>query len=225
MVREVAGWRPGQRAPIVRPTGTAGAAASDPQTAAAADPGWEALARVAAGDADAFAALVETHQERLLRLCERMLGDVEEARDAAQEVFLKAYRKAADFRPQGQVYTWLYRIAINHCLNKLRRRRLVRFVRWEDPGERDTAAFDPPDGGADPEAVLASRRRWRETRKVIARLPASQRAVLVLARFEGLSYRQIAEALGITEGAVESRLFRAMRHIEAAQESPVPRVP
>ncbi|MBV8201301.1 MAG: RNA polymerase sigma factor [Acidobacteria bacterium] len=185
---------------------------------AAADPGWEALARVAAGDADAFAALVETHQERLLRLCERMLGDVEEARDAAQEVFLKAYRKAADFRPQGQVYTWLYRIATNHCLNKLRRRRLVRFVQLEDPADREAPPFDPPDAGPDPAAALESRRRWQHTRKTIARLPAGQRAVLVLARFEGLSYRQIAEVLGITEGAVESRLFRAMRRVEAAQE-------
>jgi RNA polymerase sigma-70 factor (ECF subfamily) len=144
-----------------------------------------------------------------------MLGDAEEARDAAQEVFLKAYRKAGDFRPQGQVYTLLYRIATNHCLNKLRRRRLVRFIQWEDPGEREAAPFDPPDAGPDPEATLESRRRWQHTRKTIARLPSGQRAVLVLARFEGLSYRQIAEVLGITEGAVESRLFRAMRRIAA----------
>jgi RNA polymerase sigma-70 factor (ECF subfamily) len=197
---------------------------TDSRTAAAVDPCWEALARVAAGDADAFAVLVEAHQERLLRLCERMLGDVEEARDAAQEVFLKAYRKAADFRPQGQVYTWLYRIATNYCLNKLRRRRLVRFIQWEDPEERDAPSFDPPDRGPDPAAALEARRRWQQTRQVIARLPAGQRAVLVLARFEGLSYRQIAEVLGITEGAVESRLFRAMRRIEAAQASPGSRV-
>jgi RNA polymerase sigma-70 factor (ECF subfamily) len=222
MVREVAGW-PSEEAG--QAAGAPGGKAASEAQPAAADPGWEALARVAAGDADAFAPLVETHQERLLRLCERMLGDVEEARDAAQEVFLKAYRKAADFRPQGQVFTWLYRIATNHCLNKLRRRRLVRFVQWEDPGERDAAPFDPPDSGADPEAVLASRRRWRHTRQAIARLPSSQRAVLVLARFEGLSYRQIAQVLGITEGAVESRLFRAMRHIEAAQEALASRVP
>lgn len=201
---------------------------SDSDTTATVDPGWDALARVAAGDTEAFAVLVEAHQERLLRLCERMLGDPEEARDAAQEVFLKAYRKAADFRPQGQVYTWLYRIATNLCLNKLRRRRLVRFIQWDDPADpdrRDAPSFDPPDGAADPAAALASRRRWRETRAAIARLPAGQRAVLVLARFEGLSYRQIAEVLGISEGAVESRLFRAMRRVEAAQESPSSRVP
>jgi RNA polymerase sigma-70 factor (ECF subfamily) len=190
---------------------------SEAQTAPAIDPGWEALARVAAGDSGAFAGLVEAHQERLLRLCERLLGDAEEARDAAQEVFLKAYRKAADFRPQGQVYTWLYRIATNHCLNKLRRRRLVRFIPWEDPGEREIAPFDPPDQAPDPATALEARRRWQQTRRAIARLPVNQRAVLVLARFEGMSYRQIAETLGISEGAVESRLFRAMRRIEAAQ--------
>lgn len=192
--------------------------------AAAVDPGWEALARVAAGDVEAFASLVESHQERLLRLCERLLGDAEEARDAAQEVFLKAYRKAGDVRPQGRVYTWLYRIAVNHCLNKLRRRKLVRFLRWEDSEERDTPAFDPPDEAADPAAALEARRRWRVTRRALARLPENQRSVLVLVRFEGLSYKQVAEVLGITEGAVESRLFRAMRRLEAAQEAQGSRV-
>jgi RNA polymerase sigma-70 factor, ECF subfamily len=197
---------------------------TDSVTAAAVDPGWESLARVAAGDAEAFAPLVESHQERLLRLCERLLADVEGARDAAQEVFLKAYRKAGEVRPQGQVYTWLYRIAVNHCLNKLRRRKLVRFLRLEAPGERDAPAFDPPDETADPAAALEARRCWQATRHAIAQLPENQRSVLVLVRFEGLSYKQVAEVLEITEGAVESRLFRAMRRIEAAQEARESRV-
>jgi len=195
------------------------------------DPGWDALARTARGDTNAFTGLVEAHQERLLRLCERLLGDPEEARDAAQEVFLKAFRKAGEVRPLGQVYTWLYRIAMNLCLNKLRRRKLVRFLRFEtDLEEPDAPAFDPPDAAPDPASALESRRRWNATRKAIAKLPDNQRAVLILARFEGLSYRQIAEVLGITEGAVESRLFRAMRRIEAiegredAQEKGAPRV-
>jgi RNA polymerase sigma-70 factor (ECF subfamily) len=182
------------------------------------DPGWSALALVARGNAAAFTAVVERHQERLLRLCARLLGDLEEARDAAQDVFLKAYRKAADVEPRGQVYTWLYRIAVNHCLNKLRRRRLVRFLRWEEPGEDEAPAFDPADEGMDPESALLARRRWAATRQAIARLPQNQRAVVVLVRFEGMSYRAAAEVLGITEGAVESRLFRAMRRLEGAQE-------
>ena len=196
-------------------------ATTDSFEAAAVDPGWQALARVAAGDAEAFAPLVESHQLRLLRLCERLLGDAEEARDAVQEVFLKAYRKAGEVRPRGQVYTWLYRIAVNHCLNKLRRRKLVRFLRLEEPGDAEghRAAFDPPDPAADPAAALAARRRWAATQRAIARLPENQRAVLVLIRFEGLSYQQTAEVLGITPGAVESRLVRAMRRLETAQAS------
>jgi RNA polymerase sigma-70 factor (ECF subfamily) len=195
--------------------------ATDSITAAAVDPGWQVLSRVAAGEVEAFASLVQAHEERLLRLCERLLGDLEEARDAAQEVFLKAYRKAGEVRPQGQVYTWLYRIAVNHCLNKLRRRKLVRFLRWEDPGDRDVPAFDPPDPAAGPAAALEARHRWRATRRAIEKLPQSQRMVLMLVRFEGLSYKQTAEILGVTEGAVESRLVRAMRRLEAAQESTV----
>jgi RNA polymerase sigma-70 factor (ECF subfamily) len=150
-----------------------------------------------------------------------MLGDAEEARDAAQDVFLKAYRKAGEVEPRGQVYTWLYRVAVNHCLNKLRRRRLARFLRWTDPADPEApeviraADCDPPDRAPDPAAVLEAKRRWRATREAIDALPANQRSVLILARFEGLSYRQIAEVLRITEGAVESRLFRAMRRLSA----------
>jgi len=190
------------------------------------DPDREVLARVAAGDAEAFTALVERHQERLLRLCERLLGDAEGARDAVQEVFLKVYRKAASYQPRGQVFTWLYRIAVNHCLNRLRRGKVVRFLRLADPGGDDEPAADPPAPGDGPQAEAEARERWRATRRAIAALPAGQRAVVVLAKFEGLPYRRIAAVLRITEGAVESRLFRAMRRLEAAagatQESAAP---
>jgi RNA polymerase sigma-70 factor (ECF subfamily) len=181
------------------------------------DPDRQLLARVAAGDSGAFTVLVERHQDRLLRLCERLLGDAEGARDAVQEVFLKAYLKAGSFRPSGRVFTWLYRIAVNHCLNRLRRRKLVRFLSLEGRrGDDDVPSADPPAAGAGPEAAAAAGERWRATRRAIAGLPSGQRAVLVLAKFEGLPYRRIAEVLGITEGAVESRLFRAMRRLEAA---------
>lgn len=203
-------------------------AGSEAVLSAGGDPGWSELARVARGEADAFAGLVERHQERLLRLCERLLGDVEEARDATQDVLLKAYRKAAEVEPRGQVYTWLYRIAVNHCLNKLRRRKLVRFLRFGASGGPDgeePLSYEPADETPGPEEAMAARRRWAATRKAIDRLPENQRAVLVLVRFEGMAYKQVAEVLGITEGAVESRLFRAMRRLEGAQDSPGSTVP
>ena len=106
------------------------------------------------------------------------------------------------------------------CRPHTRRPSPASFLRWEEPTEdADAPAFDPPDRAPDPAAALEARRRWQSARRAIEKLPAGQRAVLVLARFEGLSYRQIAEVLGITEGAVESRLFRAMRRAQAAQET------
>ena len=181
---------------------------------------WEILERVAAGEPEPFRLLVERHQDRLVGLCRRLLGDPEEARDAAQEVFVKAFRKAGELEPRGQLYTWLYRVAVNHCLNRLRRRKLVRFLPLTRPAAEAEAEadLDPPDHGVDPLTALEARRRWQATREAIACLPPSQRAVLVLARCEGLSYRRIAETLGITVKAVESRLVRAMRHLRRAQE-------
>jgi RNA polymerase sigma-70 factor (ECF subfamily) len=182
------------------------------------------LEHTAAGDHEAFRALVERHQDRLVGLCERLLHDRAEALDAAQEVFLKAYRQAGKLKPKGELYTWLYRVATNHCLNRLRRRRLVRFVSLAPRDDKESAAIDPADTAPDSLQALDAKRRWQATRRSIAALPESQRTVLILARFEGLSYRQIAKTLQITEGAVESRLFRAMRNLERAQESPSSRV-
>lgn len=187
-----------------------------------ADPDLETLRRVAAGDVDAFEALVRRHERRLLRLCERMLGNAETAREATQEVFLKAWRKAGGFRPRAKVSTWLYRIAVNHCLNQLRRRKVVQFFSFGDVGAlgdgahdgEDSLELDPADAAPDAERRLADRRRWQRIRRAIDELPAAQRAVLVLVRFEGLSYLQTADALGISRNAVESRLFRAMRRLE-----------
>ncbi|MGE5233677.1 MAG: RNA polymerase sigma factor [Acidobacteriota bacterium] len=186
------------------------------------DPDWEVLARVAGGDVEAFSGLIERHQDRLLAVCSRLLGDREEARDACQDVFLRAYRKAGSYRPAGQVYTWLYRIAVNLCFNRLRRRRIVRFLPFAAPapGSEAPVEIDPPDEGPDAARQLQARERWRETRQALDRLPANQRAVVVLAKFEGLSYREIATALGISEGAVESRLVRAMRSLERAGTAP-----
>jgi RNA polymerase sigma-70 factor (ECF subfamily) len=180
---------------------------------------WRLLARCAAGDFSAFDALVGRHQDRLYRVCARVLGDREEARDAVQDVFLKLFRKAGELRPRGQLFTLLYRIAVNHCLNRIRRRRLARFLPFGGGAEEETeVAFDPPDPRADPVHAAQAKERWHSLRRAIEELPPGQRVVLLLARFEGLSQREIARVLEISEGAVESRLVRAMRTLEKSQE-------
>jgi RNA polymerase sigma-70 factor (ECF subfamily) len=159
------------------------------------DPEWEVLARAAAGESAAFGGLVERHQARVLQVCSRLLQDLEEARDAAQEVFLRLDRKAPRLRPQGKIFTLLDRIAVNHCLSRLRRKTLVRLLPL-------------------PEAL----RGRQAARGEIAALPPTQRVVLILAKLEGLTQHEIAEMLGMGVGAVESRLVRAMRTLERAQE-------
>jgi RNA polymerase sigma factor (sigma-70 family) len=185
------------------------------------DDDWRALAEVAAGRPEAFEPLVERHQDRLIRLCQRLLGDRDEALDASQEVFLKAFRHAAGAQPRGQFYTWLYRIAVNHCLNRLRRRRVVRFLSFGlGPREGEEAhELEPASEAPDAATAFETKERWQRTRAALDRLPEGQRAVVVLARFEGWSQKEIAAALGITEGAVESRMVRAMRKLTAAQEA------
>lgn len=181
------------------------------------DPDRETLRRVADGDLDAFEALVARHERKLLRLCERMLGSAETAREATQEVFFKAWRKSSSFRPRAKVSTWLYRIAVNHCLNQLRRRKVAQFFSFGEmpqAAESDAADFDPPDTAPTAERRLGDRRRWQRICRAIDELPPAQRAVLVLVRFEGLSYLDTAATLGISRNAVESRLFRAMRRLE-----------
>lgn len=184
------------------------------------DPDLGVLQRVAAGDVESFGVLLQRHEKRLQQLCFRLLGDAEAARDATQEVFLKAYKSAAGFKPQGKVSTWLYRIAVNHCFNRLRRRKLLKFLSFgelaQGSEEGDELEIDPADERPDAEAALAARERWTATRAAIDALPENQRSVLVLAKFEGLSQKEIAQILEITEGAVESRLVRAMRTLSAA---------
>lgn len=182
---------------------------------------WSDLSRTADGDEAAFARILGRHQERLYALCFRLLQDRGEAEDAAQEVFLKLYRKASSFEPRGQLFTLLYRMATNHCLNRLRRRKIARFLplQVKSGTDDDTFEIDPPDPAPEPDRATASRERWRATRAALKQLPRSQLAVVVLVRFEGLAYKEAAEVLGVTVGAVESRLFRAMRRLEKDLEA------
>ena len=175
------------------------------------------------GDEAAFRRLVENHQRRLLTVCERLLGSAAEAQEIVQETFLQAFRKGGSFRPSGRVGAWLYRIAVNLCLRRLRRRRLVRFIGLGGAGlsSADKAAPGPSlpaDPSPGPEQQAAARRRWATTRRWIDALPTGQRAALILVRFEGLSVRAAADVLDLSEKAVEGRLARAIAALKSKQE-------
>jgi len=149
-----------------------------------------------AGDRAALDDLLALHERPLLTLCYGILGHAEDAEDAAQETFLRALRALASFRGDASFRTWLYRIAINVCLNRKTTR--GRFSTWDSD--------DPPVPGASPETLALRQLRIREA---LARLLPRQRAVLVLKEREGWSIAEIAAAMGWSERQVRHELSRA----------------
>lgn len=160
--------------------------------------------RSKAGDREAFGQIVSRHQAAVYRVVRGILGDPGESEDVAQEVFLKAYASLGRFRGESNLFTWLYRIAVNEALRARRRRR-------PQPLEAAPEAVSPPAEPEEPEEMPT----LGTLRRLLGRLPDDHRAIVVLRDLEGLSYREIAETLEIPLGTVESRLFRARRELRA----------
>jgi RNA polymerase sigma factor (sigma-70 family) len=165
------------------------------------------------GDQQAFARLVALHEGMVLNLAARLLGDGDEARDAAQDVFLQVYRMLGRFEGRSSLKTWIYRIVVNHCRNRQRwwrRRRRDRSVTWEEVSPADAVELSSRSAaGTDPYEECRRREREGRVRAALARLSFDHRTVLLLREVEGLSCEEIAGTLGLPEGTVKSRLSRA----------------
>jgi RNA polymerase sigma-70 factor (ECF subfamily) len=158
------------------------------------------------GDPDAFAVLFHRHRDRLWAVALRTTADREEAADALQDALLSAHRAAPRFRGDSAVTTWLHRIVVNACLDRLRRRQAHPTVPLPD-GTRD------PDsarwtGGTEPAAPAADQDTVLDVRQALAGLPAEQRAALVLVDVQGYPVAEVAVMLGVAEGTVKSRCAR-----------------
>jgi RNA polymerase sigma-70 factor (ECF subfamily) len=172
------------------------------------------------GDPEAFARLVALHEGMVFNLAVRLLGDAEEARDIAQEVFLQVYRSLGRFEGRSALKTWIYRIVVNQCRNRRRwwrRRRKERSCPLEALTQADEARLaeaGPRTEG--PEERLERREQARAVRAGLLRLSFEHRAVLLLREVEGLSCAEIAGALSVAEGTVKSRLSRARESLRRA---------
>lgn len=157
------------------------------------------------GNQDAFAELVNTYQHAVYNLCYRMLSERTEAQDAAQETFLRAYVNLQRYDPARSFKTWLLSIASNHCIDRLRRRRLA-WLSLDDPLPSTVSlSSDEPD----PEDATITSERSAAVQKLLNGLNADYRAAVVLRYWYDYSYAEIAEILSTTESAIKSRLFRA----------------
>ena len=175
----------------------------------------ELVARVQAGDKQAFDLLVLKYQRKIMRLLSRMIRDQAEVEDVAQEAFIKAYRALPQFRGDSAFYTWLYRIAINTARNWLasNSRRPSTPSSYEN---EDGETFDEMDNLTDnttPESELASRQIAQTVNKAIEDLPEDLRTAIVLREIEGMSYEDIAQSMNCPIGTVRSRIFRAREAI------------
>lgn len=159
-----------------------------------------------AGRAEAFDLIVERHRRSVYQLCYRFVGNHEDARDLSQEVFLRAYRGLGSFRGQSSLATWLYRIGVNVCLNRVSAKtpasepideRQFVDVRSESPSER-----------------LVADERAARVRAAIAQLPRKQRAALILRMYHEMSHQEIAAVLGSSVGAVKANFFHALTNLK-----------
>jgi len=168
------------------------------------------VAAAQAGDAAAFEELVNRYEGKIFRLTRNITGNHEDAEDAMQDAFLKAYAHLQDFHGDSRFYTWLVRIAANEALMRLRKRRPNQFS-LDEPVEGDTDIFprELEDWGPTPEQKYAQTEMQGIVGELIDRLEPEYRVVFLLRDFEELSTQETAEALGISVPAVKSRLLRA----------------
>ena len=170
----------------------------------------ELLQAHVAGDPQAFGVLFGRHRDRLWAVALRTMGNREDAADGLQDGLIAAYRRAASFRGDAAVTTWLHRVVVNACLDRIRAQRVRRAEPLPDDvdqhaGDHGSPLARPPDDPA--EAAVADERR-RLVLAALAELPAEQRAALVLVDMEGYPVAEAAEMLGCAVGTVKSRCFR-----------------
>lgn len=185
------------------------------------------LRRLRDRDERAFRELIDEHRDRVFNITYRMLGNRHEAEDVAQEVFISVFKTIDSFREESKFSTWLYRVTVNHCKNRIkylaRRHDRDRDELDEATGHHTNGAYHGgPTRAAEPDRALASAQMERLLQEAIASLDDDQRVVVVLRDVEDLSIEEICEITGLPDGTVKSRLHRArlvlrkkmQRHVE-----------
>jgi RNA polymerase sigma-70 factor (ECF subfamily) len=175
------------------------------------------IREIRAGHTELFEYFVRQYQKKITRIAFRFLRDAGEADCAAQESFLRAYQSLDAFREGSTFETWLTRICINWCKDRLKRRRLVFYFHQAPSREEDESAESPQELAASPDPSPDRRAAGREIRErlraAIAQLSPRQRSIFVMKHFEEMSIPEIAEVTGLDMGTIKSHLFRAAHKI------------
>ena len=173
------------------------------------------------GDVASFSYLVRLHEERAIHLAYSFLGNMEDARDQAQEAFVKAYEGFERFKANSRFSTWLYRIVVNGCKDFLRKKKVRRHlgVVLQPESDDEKNARDPfesaPSTAPDARKVLMNKEIEQEIHAALEKLPFQQKSVFALRYLEGMSLEEIAETLEISVGAVKAHLWQASQKMKA----------
>lgn len=170
----------------------------------------ELVRRARQGDREAFRQIVEGHKQKVYALAYGLTGQAEDAEDAVQEVFLKAYKSLDRFRGDARLGSWLYRITVNVCSDQRRRRRPLALVAMGQDEELKAVEERP---SADPERRAEADHIRRHLDRAVAQLTPAERSVFLLRQYHELSTREAASILGRAEGTVKNLLFRALRKL------------
>lgn len=167
----------------------------------------ELVAEAAAGNREAFDAIVERHRRVVYQVCYRFVSNHEDASDLAQDVFVRAWRGLSNFKGQSALSTWLYRIAVNVSLNRVSARRI------DSEPMNDTADLEDTRTEAAGETMMRQERA-AAVRTAIRALPPKQRATLIMRAYHDMSHQQIADVLGSSVGAVKANFFHALTNLK-----------
>jgi RNA polymerase sigma-70 factor, ECF subfamily len=167
-------------------------------------------------DAEAFALLVGRWEGPIQNLCARMLGDIHRGEDLAQEAFARVFAKRKEYEPRGKFSTFLWRIALNLCYDELRRRGRRRETPLEGASDNEEPGYAADD--LPPDILLAREETAERVRDALMTISEAYRSVLVLRHYEDLKFREIADALGIPEGTVKSRMAEGLSQLGRALE-------
>jgi len=168
------------------------------------------------GKKAAFDELVLSHKDKVFNLCYWFVGDYQDANDLAQDVFFKAFKALKNFRFESAFSTWIYRITVNTCknrLNSLQYRLKKKFVHLNNTAAKSNPGVELADESSSPEGELWRKEKSRLIQIAINALPAEKKAVVVLRDIEGLSYEEISSVTGFNLGTVKSKLARARRDL------------
>ena len=182
------------------------------------DPDVQLMLRFRDGDEDAFRKLFSKFQDQIINFCYRFCSDRDLAEDLAQEVFLRVYRGGRRYRPKARFSTWLYRIAVNVCLNEVRKMKKYSGTQSMDRTTTDDSDDRPPEYGdknqVPADEMISGRQRDQQIKTALRNLPKEQRAAVVLRIYNEFSYKDIADQMSVSEGKVKTLIFRGRQALK-----------